>query len=172
MSKIEAGKRDLTESVINVGRVMQASLRLVAARAKVSKQKIDIRIPRDFPDLRGEEKAVKQIIVNLLTNAIKFTPEGGEIYVDGRIGTQGDMEISVVDTGIGIAPEHIPVVLAPFGQIESALSRKNQGTGLGLPLTKALVELHGGRLAIESKIGSGTKVTVTFPPSRVLQQVL
>jgi PAS domain S-box-containing protein len=172
MSKIEAGKRELSESVINVSRVIQAALRLVAARAKANRQKIDISIPRDFPDLRGEEKAVKQVIVNLLTNAIKFTPEGGDIAVTGIVNESGEMLISIKDTGIGIAPEHIAVVLAPFGQIESALSRKNQGTGLGLPLTKALAELHGGNLSIESTLGVGTTVTISFPNSRVLQQVL
>jgi PAS domain S-box-containing protein len=172
MSKIEAGKREISESVINVSRVIQACLRLVAARAKANKQKLEIKIPRDFPELRGEEKAVKQILVNLMTNAIKFTPEGGEITVEGKIGESGEMVLMVADTGIGIAPEHIEVVLAPFGQIESALSRKKQGTGLGLPLTKALAELHGGVLTIDSVVNKGTTVTITFPPDRVLQQVL
>jgi PAS domain S-box-containing protein len=172
MSKIEAGKRDLAESVINVNRVVQACMRLVAARAKMSKQHLDVKLPRDFPDLRGEERAFKQIIVNLLTNAIKFTPEGGHITVEGESLPNGDMRLCVTDTGIGIAPEHIETVLAPFGQIESALSRKNQGTGLGLPLTKALVELHDGTLEIDSTVGSGTKVTVTLPAARVLQQAL
>jgi len=86
MSKIEAGKRDLSESVININRVIQACLRLVAARAKVSKQNLTVKLPRDFPDLRGEERAFKQIIVNLLTNAIKFTPEGGSITIHGKCG--------------------------------------------------------------------------------------
>lgn len=172
MSKIEAGKRDLSESVINVGRVIQACLRLVAARAKMNKQKLTVHLPRDFPDLRGEERAFKQIIVNLLTNAIKFTPEGGEITIHGQMTAEKNMVLHIEDTGIGIAAEHIPVVLAPFGQIESALSRKNQGTGLGLPLTKALVELHGGTLTIASTVGSGTIVTITFPMERVLWQVL
>jgi PAS domain S-box-containing protein len=172
MSKIEAGKREISESVINVSRVIQACLRLVAARAKANKQKIEIKIPRDFPELRGEEKAVKQILVNLMTNAIKFTPEGGEITVEGQVNDKGEMVLMVMDTGIGIAPEHIGIVLAPFGQIESALSRKNQGTGLGLPLTKALTELHGGSLTIESVVNKGTTVTLVFPADRVLQQVL
>ena len=170
MSKIEAGKRDLAESVININRVVQTALRLVASRAKMSKQHLVVTLPKDFPDFRGEERAFKQIIVNLLTNAIKFTPEGGSITVDGRMSPDGSMQITVSDTGIGIAQEHIEVVLAPFGQIESALSRKHQGTGLGLPLTKALVELHDGTLAITSELGVGTTVTITLPPTRVLQQ--
>ncbi len=170
MSKIEAGKRDLAESVININRVVQTALRLVASRAKMNKQHLIVKLPKDFPDFRGEERAFKQIIVNLLTNAIKFTPEGGSITVDGIMNPDGSMEISVADTGIGIAKEHIEVVLAPFGQIESALSRKHQGTGLGLPLTKALVELHEGTLNITSEVGVGTTVTITLPPTRVLQQ--
>ena len=170
MSKIEAGKRDLAESVININRVVQTALRLVAARAKMNKQHLVVKLPKDFPDFRGEERAIKQIIVNLLTNAIKFTPEGGSITVDGRMHPDGSMEFSIADTGIGIAKEHIDVVLAPFGQIESALSRKHQGTGLGLPLTKALVELHDGTLNITSEVGVGTTVTITLPPTRVLQQ--
>ena len=170
MSKIEAGKRDLAESVININRVVQTALRLVAARAKMNKQHLNVTIPKDFPDFRGEERAFKQIIVNLLTNAIKFTPEGGSITVDGIMNSDGSMQITVADTGIGIAQEHIEVVLAPFGQIESALSRKHQGTGLGLPLTKALVELHDGTLTITSQVGVGTTVTITLPPTRILQQ--
>lgn len=170
MSKIEAGKRDLSESVININRVAQTALRLVASRAKMSKQHLITKFPKDLPDIRGEERAFKQIIVNLLTNAIKFTPEGGTITVEGHMTPDGKMEISVADTGIGIAKEHIEVVLAPFGQIESALSRKHQGTGLGLPLTKALVELHDGTLTLNSEVGVGTTVTITLPAERILQQ--
>ncbi|MDX1922546.1 MAG: ATP-binding protein [Alphaproteobacteria bacterium] len=170
MSKIEAGKRDLAESVININRVVQTALRLVASRAKMSKQHLIVKIPKDFPDFRGEERAFKQIIVNLLTNAIKFTPEGGSITVHGEMNADGTMHLSVEDTGIGIAQEHIETVLAPFGQIESALSRKHQGTGLGLPLTKALVELHGGTLTIASTVGVGTTVSITLPANRILQQ--
>ncbi len=170
MSKIEAGKRDLAESVININRVVQTALRLVASRAKMSKQHLIVKLPKDFPDFRGEERAFKQIIVNLLTNAIKFTPEGGSITVDGSMNPDGTMKLVVTDTGIGIAKEHIDTVLAPFGQIESALSRKHQGTGLGLPLTKALVELHDGTLTIASEVGVGTAVTITLPANRILQQ--
>lgn len=167
MSKIEAGKRVLTESMIDVDRVVHSAVRLVAARAKTGKLRLNIHIPSDFPVLRGEERAIKQIVTNLLTNAIKFTPEGGTVTLEAKIDGFGRMAIVISDTGIGIAPEDICIALAPFGQIESALSRKNQGTGLGLPLTKALVELHDGVLDLHSEVGHGTTVTVLFPANRV-----
>ena len=168
MSKIEAGKRALAETVIDLESVVQSVVRLVASRAKLGKLKLNIRVPKDLPAMRGEEKALKQIFTNLLTNAIKFTPEGGSVDLTASIDGFGRMCITIKDSGIGMAPEDIPVALAPFGQIESALSRKNQGTGLGLPLTKALVELHGGVLDLQSKIGSGTTVTVVLPADRVI----
>jgi len=170
MSKIEAGKRTLTESMIDVERVVHSAVRLVASRAKLGKLRLDIHIPPDLPLLRGEERAIKQIVTNLLTNAIKFTPEGGTVTLEARTDGFGRMAIVISDTGIGIAPEDISIALAPFGQIESALSRKNQGTGLGLPLTKALVELHDGVLDLHSEVGHGTTVTVLLPANRVFSK--
>ena len=169
MSKIEAGKRALSETVIDVERVVQSVVRLIASRAKIGKLKLNVHMPKELPALRGEEKALKQVLTNLFTNAIKFTPEGGTAGLDAHIDALGRMCIAIHDTGIGIAPEDIPIALAPFGQIESALSRKTQGTGLGLPLTKALVELHGGTLDIQSKIGEGTTVLITMPADRVVK---
>ena len=169
MSKIEAGKRQLHEVVLNIDTIVQSVVRLVAARAAQGKVRINVHVPRDFPSLRGEEKAMKQILTNLLTNAVKFTPEGGSVTISAMIDADGHMNLTVIDSGIGIAPQDIAVALAPFGQIESALSRKHQGTGLGLPLTKALVELHGGALNLTSEIGNGTTVTLTFQPERVVQ---
>lgn len=168
MSKIEAGKRALSETVIDVDRVVQSVARLITSRAKLGKLKFAVNVPKNLPNLRGEERALKQVITNLFTNAIKFTPEGGSVSLDAWMDEFGRMCIMVKDTGIGIAPEDIPVALAPFGQIESALSRKNQGTGLGLPLTKALVELHGGMLDLQSKLGVGTTVTIMMPAERVV----
>ncbi|MDE1900176.1 MAG: PAS domain S-box protein [Alphaproteobacteria bacterium] len=167
MSKIEAGKRQLHDTTLNIDAVVQSVVRLVAARAKEGKVRLNIHIPRDFPALRGEEKAMKQILTNLLTNAVKFTPEGGSVTLSAMIDDAGHMKISVIDSGIGIAPDDIAVALTPFGQIESALSRKHQGTGLGLPLTKALVELHGGTLDLVSELGNGTTVTLLFPAERI-----
>jgi len=170
MSKIEAGKRQLHEATLNIDIIAQSVSHLVDARAKEGKVHLNLHIPRDLPALRAEEKAMKQILTNLLTNAVKFTPEGGSVAVSAMIDEDGKMIINVVDSGIGIAPEDIKVAMAPFGQIESALSRKHQGTGLGLPLTKALVELHGGTLDLESELGNGTTVSLTFPAARVVKK--
>lgn len=168
MSKIEAGKRDLAEADLDVAKLVRSVGVLVDSRAKLGKVKLLFDVPKDIPNLRGEERAMKQILTNLLTNAIKFTPEGGSVSLGALIDETGNMRLIVADTGIGIAKEDIQVALAPFGQIESALSRKHQGTGLGLPLTKALVELHGGVLDLQSKLGDGTTVTLIFPAERVL----
>lgn len=170
MSKIESGKRELAETNMDVDATVHSVVRLVAARAKMSKQHLTARVGRDMPDLRGEERAIKQVLTNLLTNAIKFTPEGGTVTLEAYVDDKGRIVIRVTDTGIGIAPEDIPVALAPFGQIESALSRTHQGTGLGLPLTKALVELHDGIFDLQSKVGLGTSVTLTFPVERVVKR--
>jgi len=171
MSKIEAGKRALAEAVLDMDQIIQSVVRLVASRAKLGKLHLNINVPKDLPYLRGEEKALKQIITNLLTNAIKFTLEGGSVTLTASIDPTGRMMIIIQDTGIGIAPEDIAVALAPFGQIESALSRKNQGTGLGLPLTKALVELHGGALELKSKLGEGTTIQLVFPVARIVSKL-
>ncbi|MFA4995181.1 MAG: ATP-binding protein [Bdellovibrionales bacterium] len=168
MSKIEAGKRQLQETTLNIETIAHAVSRLVSGRAKEGKVHLNLHVPHNFPSLRGEEKAMKQILTNLLTNAIKFTNEGGSVTLSAILDDKGQMMINVVDSGIGIAPEDIAVALAPFGQIENALSRKHQGTGLGLPLTKALVELHNGTFELKSELGVGTTISLVFPASRVV----
>lgn len=172
MSKIEAGKRLISETVLDVERVVQSCIRLVMVRAKAGKLQLTYDLPNTLYPLHAEERAFKQILTNLLTNAIKFTPEGGTVTVSGHLDPFGRMCIAVKDTGIGIAPEDISTALAPFGQIESAMSRRTQGTGLGLPLTKALVELHGGELQISSVVGKGTTVTAIFPADRVVTRAV
>ncbi len=172
MSKIEAGKRALSETTFDVERVIQACVRLVAGRAKAGRLRLIVHVPKDMPPVRAEERALKQVLTNLMTNAIKFTPEEGAVKISAAIDNFGHLCIAIADTGIGIAAEDIPMALAPFGQIESALSRSTQGTGLGLPLTKALVELHGGELQIESAVGKGTTVTIVLPADRVVQRVV
>jgi len=124
----------------------------------------------DLPLLYADERMVKQILLNLLSNAVKFTPEGGRVTIEAGLDPAGDMAITVRDTGIGIAPEHMSVILQPFGQADAKLERKYEGTGLGLPLVKAMTELHGGRLDIASATGEGTSVTVTLPAERMVRE--
>jgi signal transduction histidine kinase len=113
-----------------------------------------------------DERKLKQILLNLLSNAVKFTRPGGTVSVTSAIAPGGDVVLRVIDTGIGIAASDIPKALAAFGQVDSSLSRKYEGTGLGLPLTKALVELHGGTLSLESQVNVGTTVCVSLPAIR------
>jgi signal transduction histidine kinase len=137
---------------------------------EVRAQEKGIRIERhlsdNLPDLRADERHLKQIVLNLLTNAVKFTPEGGQVAVNARLTPGGSIELSVVDTGIGIRHKDLAKVLQPFGQVADSLRRGHEGTGLGLPICDALMQLHGGELEIESEVGVGTTVTIRFPEDR------
>jgi signal transduction histidine kinase len=119
--------------------------------------------------LRCDELKIKQVLVNLVVNAIKFTQEGGTIRVEVTIEADGALEIAIADTGIGIAAQDLPKVMTPFGQVEPVHARKQGGVGLGLPLAKKLIELHGGLLVLESKVGVGTTARVVIPSQRVHQ---
>ncbi len=112
---------------------------------------------------------MKQVLLNFLSNAVKFTPEGGSVCVATTLGADGSLALTVSDSGIGMKPSDIAIALAPFGQIDSHLARKHQGTGLGLPICKSLMELHGGSIAIESEPAIGTTLTARFPAARVVQ---
>ena len=125
-------------------------------------------MPATPPVILADERKTKQVLLNLLSNAIKFTPEGGRISLMVETATDGDLEIRVRDTGIGIAPEDLPKALSFFGQVDSQLARKYEGTGLGLPLAKSLIELHGGTLSLESRVDEGTVATIRFPADRVV----
>jgi signal transduction histidine kinase len=120
-----------------------------------------------MPILWAEQRRIKQVLINLLSNAVKFTPNGGGVTVTLRREPDDGLAIAVSDTGIGIRREDMAVVMAPFGQVDTGLNRKFEGTGLGLPLTKAFVEMHGGRLTLESELGKGTTVTVALPAKRI-----
>jgi two-component system cell cycle sensor histidine kinase PleC len=127
--------------------------------------RFDAECAADLPAIVADPVRLKQILLNLLSNAIKFTPAGGSVSLAvSRAG--GDVTFIVTDTGIGMSPEHIPVALAPFRQIDGSLARQHQGTGLGLPLAKRLTELHGGTLEITSQPGKGTRVAVRLPVNR------
>ena len=168
LSKVEAGKLELYEEDVDVGMAIDACLTLLRERAEGAGIAIARRLPKALPRLRVDERKLKQILINLLSNAVKFTPEGGRVTLRVAVGPRRGFVIKVSDTGIGIAPDDIQRALAPFGQVDSALSRRFEGTGLGLPLTKALVEMHGGDFEIESTLDVGTTVTVRFPPRRIV----
>jgi signal transduction histidine kinase len=170
LSKIEAGKAELHEEEIDVARVLGACLTLVKERAEEGGVVIECDTASDLPTLYADERKFKQILINLLSNAIKFTPSGGKIMVRTWFHTDDGYVFQVADTGIGIALADIPKALTPFQQIDSDLNRKYEGTGLGLPLTKALAELHGGSLGLQSEVDIGTTVTVRFPAERIVSQ--
>jgi signal transduction histidine kinase len=170
ISKIEAGKADLHESVIDLDRIFQSCLNLVGERARAGKVELLVQPSNLLPHLKADSRMIKQIVLNLLSNAVKFTRPGGRVTLDARTDSEGRLVISVADTGIGIAPEDIPRALSPFTQLDNSLRRRFEGTGLGLPLSKSLVELHGGALEIDSIPGRGTTVHVRLPADRVISK--
>ncbi|MGE5546058.1 MAG: ATP-binding protein [Solirubrobacterales bacterium] len=167
VSRIEVGKVTLREQEVDVLEVVEATVRLIGHVADAKGQSLVTRIPADFPRVKADERLLKQILLNLLSNAAKFTPEGGHVSVRADV-FDGAVVIEVEDDGVGIAPEDVPLVLQPFGQVENTMSPKHEGTGLGLPLAKGFMELHGGTLALVSNVGKGTRITLTFPPSRTV----
>jgi signal transduction histidine kinase len=167
IAKAEAGKLELFEDEVEIYSIVGAATRLIQERAQRGQVAIRIRLPPGLPTLEADERKLKQILLNLLTNAVKFTPPGGTIEVAGGLTDAGDFLVTVTDSGIGIAADDIATALAPFGQVDSKLARKYEGTGLGLPLSNAMVKLHGGELTIGSVVGAGTTVTVRLPASRI-----
>ncbi|WP_049767715.1 PAS domain-containing sensor histidine kinase [Parvibaculum lavamentivorans] len=161
MSKIEAGRMTLETQPLELSEVVEESLRLVSGRAEVAKVHIANEMG-PLPTVDADKRAVKQVLLNLLSNAVKFTPAGGSIHLRGE--TSGRfVTISVEDTGIGIPASALPKIGRPFEQVESQHSKSHKGTGLGLALSRSLVELHGGALVLESTEGVGTKVSFTLP---------
>jgi PAS domain S-box-containing protein len=168
VSKIEAGKLELHEDCIDLDAVMDDVLRLVHERAEMAGVALRREAPGQVPRLFADQRKIKQILLNLISNAVKFTPAGGTVTLSRSVGADNGIIMSVADTGIGIAPEHIPIATARFGQVDSSMTRRYSGTGLGLPLTIGLVELHRGKLTIDSALGRGTTVRVSMPPERSL----
>jgi signal transduction histidine kinase len=167
VSAIEAGKFELREEEVNIDECVQSCLRLVNERAGQKSLTIRCDIDANLPHMFGDERRVKQIVINLLSNSVKFTPRGGDILIQARVDGRGGLILAVKDNGIGIAKEDIPKVLSPFGQVDSSLAREYEGTGLGLHLVRQFVELHGGKLVIVSDVGKGTEVSAHFPPGRM-----
>jgi len=162
-----SGKLLLQESEADIAEVMVSVNRLLGPRMRDAGLEYSQNIPAHLGRLWCDERKLKRMILNLLTNALKFTPSGGRIDVDVSESSTG-IALSVSDTGIGIAEADLPRVLEPFIQVDNALSRSSEGTGLGLPLVKAMVEIHGGSLVLESKVNMGTTVRLIFPKERLV----
>ncbi len=168
MAKIESGKLRLNESEVCIAEAVECCRRIMAKQAVTSGLELTADVPADLPPMRADDMKVRQILLNLLSNAIKFTPEGGAVTLAARLNADGGLCLSVADTGIGIASTDVKTALEPFGQVDVGLTRKYDGSGLGLPLTKSLVEIHGGTLRLDSVPGKGTIVTARFPSQRVM----
>jgi signal transduction histidine kinase len=168
MSKAEAGMTDLVESAVDVSAIVRSSVRMMSRRAETANIAVTEDLPADLPFLRADERRVRQIVLNLISNAVKFTEDGGSVAVAARADV-GGFVLTVADTGIGMSPEELVRVMEPFVQADTRLSRKYEGTGLGLPLTKVLVAAHGGTLTLVSQPELGTTATVFFPRARILR---
>ncbi len=166
VSKIEADALELSPEPVDIRNAVESCLPMIFERASRAKVVVETEIEDGLPRLVADPLRLKQILLNLLTNSLKFTPSGGDVRVEAYLGKDGGIVLAVTDTGIGIAAEDIPKVTEPFGQVESPLVRRFEGTGLGLSLVKSLTELHGGTFGIDSQVGKGTRATISFPAER------
>jgi signal transduction histidine kinase len=168
LSKAEAGKLQLDEEVFDVRDAVRSVFQLTSVRLANAGLSEMIDLPADLPLLRGDERKTMQMLLNLVTNAIKFSESGGRIEIACRADPATGLTLSVTDSGIGIAPKDLGRVLEAFEQVDSAVNKQHQGTGLGLPLVKAMMELHGGKLELQSTVGVGTTAILSFPAERLV----
>lgn len=170
LAKAESGKLSLEDRDVDIGSCLHDCIRMCRVRAEARGVELVLQCPEQPVIAIVDERLISQVVLNLLSNAIKFTPEGGRVDVDLQVDSREGIVIAVTDTGIGIAPENIDRVMRPFEQVESSFARMHDGTGLGLPLSLRLTQLHGGQLTLESEIGKGTTACVRLPASRLLRQ--
>jgi PAS domain S-box-containing protein len=169
MSRIEAGRFSLGEETLSLDGAIQDCLRLVSPRATEGHVQLDFKPDPGLPAILADARSLKQILLNVLSNAVKFTPENGSVQIATVRTETGSVKITIRDTGIGIPAEVLPSLFAPFRQGDNSISRRFGGTGLGLAISRKLIELHGGSIEIESEAGRGTTVTLSFPAERVIQ---
>jgi signal transduction histidine kinase len=162
LSKIEAGRMDLELSTFDLPAALSNAMTLVRERAQRHGIELTLKVDKKLGAFQADERKFKQIVVNLLSNAVKFTPDGGRVAVSAKMDTT-HVEIAVKDTGVGIAPEDQAAVFEEFKQVGRDYTKKAEGTGLGLALTKRFVELHGGEVRLESALGKGSTFTITLP---------
>ncbi len=167
LSRLDAGNAELLEEDADLANLIDAALRMVQSQAAEKNIRIDHSIEARLPMIHADKRRISQVLINILSNAVKFTPAGGRVNVRA-FRTGAEIAVTITDTGIGIARQDIAKAFERFRQIDSKLSRKYEGTGLGLPLANQLMQAHGGRLVLESEVNVGTVVTLYFPPERVV----
>jgi PAS domain S-box-containing protein len=170
ISRIEAGKVDLREEFVPAGELIDAAQRMIRARAEDAGVDLHCSIGTNLPVLNVDRRLMMQTLLNFASNAVKFTERGGRVDMDARETAQGGAEIVVRDTGIGMSREDVARVGERFLQADGRLSRKYEGTGLGLVIAKRLIELHGGELTVQSELGKGTTMTIRMPPARIAKR--
>jgi signal transduction histidine kinase len=170
ISKIEAGKITLNDEVFDLSAFVRGSLPSVSLLAAARGVSLVLDLAADLPAVRGDEARLRQVLLNLLSNAIKFTPDSGAVTVHAKVETDGSLRLSVTDTGIGMTPHEVAIALERFRQVDETYTKRFEGTGLGLPIAKELVALHGGALEVVSAPGEGTTVHVHLPADRVVSQ--
>ena len=168
MSKIEAGRVELIESEVAISEVFDSVVRIMGDRAQASAIELDFQVTPTMPNLRADQRLLRQILINLVSNAVKFSSAGKAVRAWSAVLPDGHIRIAIEDEGCGIPKEKIGIVQEPFGQVNDPRHFRGQGTGLGLPLSKAMLELHGGKLTLESREGKGTKVYLDFPAERTM----
>jgi two-component system cell cycle sensor histidine kinase PleC len=168
LSRIEAGKYELNEEALSLPSVVEDCQHMLALRAKAKGQSIRALAEPQLPRVWADERAIRQAVLNVLSNAIKFTPQGGEITIKVGWTATGGQYVSVADTGPGIPENEIPIVMQSFGRGSLAIKTAEQGSGLGLPIVKGLIDLHGGGFHLKSRPRAGTEVTITLPAERVM----
>ena len=167
LARIQAGRVALDEQIVAVGDLIQSAVRTIAPIAQRKSICVDYEPAQGSTLICVDQTKFRQIILNILSNSVKFTEPKGSILVTSAMGGRGDLVISIKDTGIGIPHEHLERVLSPFEQVADHLTKENEGTGLGLPIARALIELHGGNLTLSSDLGIGTTVALRLPPERI-----
>jgi len=167
LARIQAGRVDLEEQIVAVGEVIQSAVCTITPIAERKLIDVDCELVHSSTLICVDQTKFKQIILNLLSNGVKFTDSRGRIIIGSGVNGQGDLIISIKDTGIGIPSEHLERVLNPFEQVADHLTKENEGTGLGLPIARALIELHGGSLTLSSALGVGTTVALRLPHERI-----
>ena len=168
LSKIEAGRLELSEEPVYLADLASACTRLLGERAQSALLDLCHDVAEDLPPLLADKTRIKQVLINLLSNSIKFTEPGGWVRLSARLDADGGMRVSVTDTGVGMAPEELSRAFEPFAQLDNVYSRRQQGTGLGLALVRTLSQLHGGTLEVATAPGEGTTATCVLPPERVM----